>query len=118
MSLKPTTLLLAFLLALCSIATAELPLDDTPTEGNIYECKPQHYYPPCRLIGTRDEDATDEDSLAEVLAAIRAARTRVETPILSLDGSGPIEACGNSHGMSACCRVVATIGDTIYVECG
>jgi hypothetical protein len=101
-----------------------LPLVNEPVvgsgadEGNIYECKPNHYHPPCRLIGTRPQLASDEDALAELLAAIRAARSGAETPILSLDGTGPIDACGNSHGMSACCRITARIGDTVYIECG
>lgn len=93
---------------------------DTPTapssksgaiaNGNIYACMPQHYDPPCRLIGTRVGASDDEARMAELLAAIRAS--------LNAADSGPILECGNGHGQSACCRVTAVIEDVIIIECG
>jgi hypothetical protein len=99
------------------ISPAKRP-DGAKTQGNIYECKPKHYDPPCRLIGTRPDDPSDEQRMAELLAAIRASRSGAETPILGIGDTGPILRCGPHHGQSACCRIIYRDGDTVYIECG
>ncbi len=56
---------------------------------------------------------------AEVLAVYRAVRTNTATPVVAPGSSGPIDACQNSHGASACCQVVSgqILGGNVVVNC-
>ena len=102
--------------------------DPAAVESTFYECRPQHYNPPCRKI-SRDTDSGIAPAL-EVLDAgdyleLKAA-SDASTYLFPVSIGGelddPIAACGNSHGMSGCCRIVYTYEDatgTVHViECG
>ncbi len=89
------------------------------TEGKrIYKCD-AGYEPPCRLVGEFallvDPEKTD---WAELIAASRAYRSGVQTPIIR-DRTGPITQCGPGKGHSACCKIIAKdpITGSVYVEC-
>ena len=102
----------------------DFPLYNEPVvNGNIYECRPQHYQPPCRKIGERaaDLDLSDEAQAAEFIAAIRASRSKAPTPVI-IDKGGAIPQCGPNHGQSACCRITHeyedATGRVVIIECG
>lgn len=97
--------------------------------GTYYECKPEHYDPPCRKIskGFGASDAvvlsveTEVTNYRELKAAVDTVA--LLTPIsIPTSLSSPTEACANTHGGSGCCKVVLTMdevtGTTYYIKCG
>lgn len=95
-----------------------IPLTNEPiiaTPKRIYRCE-QGYDPPCRLV-TSEPVNPEVTDWAELLAAARAYRSGIETPVL--EGSGPIEVCATSHGSGGnCCKVVARVNGITYIQCG
>lgn len=82
----------------------------------IYVCE-EGYDPPCRLVNATKPDVEKTD-WEELIAASRAYRSGVETPILR-DDFGPIAGCANSHGQSGCCKIIQqTANNKVYIECG
>ena len=84
---------------------------------SIYRCNSQLYDPPCRKVAA-DTSVVETQDWAQLIAASRAARTKVPTPVIRDDG--PIAQCGNGHGQSACCQIVGIVPDgsgDVIVQC-
>lgn len=119
--------LLKFLVAVClAMVSLTVAAGDAakvvPTVGvnTIYRCYKDHYEPPCIKVAFGDDsvvaDAAETD-WAELIAASRAYRSGVSTPVLR-SPTGPIPQCGNGHGQTACCRIVGYVDDDTIVQCG
>lgn len=94
-------------------------------ESRFYVCDKTFNPPKCARVNDPVqqipvvEDVEDID-WATVLAANRAARTGAATPIIDPNNTGPIAGCGNSHGQSACCKIIShgTMPERSTIECG
>ena len=96
------------------------PIVGATTESTFYECRPQHYNPPCRKIST-PSDASTPTNYLQLKAANDAALYLMPVRIGG-ELDDPILACANTHGASGCCRIVHTYEDStgtvVVIECG
>lgn len=102
------------------------PLVNEPVVGTVYRCYKQEdgsptqcwiLHPDGTMTPVINAVATEEVDWQTFLALARAAKTGADTPILGDSGvSGPIEACANTHGASACCRIIRTMPDLGAVD--
>ena len=102
--------------------TLDEPTAPGATEGkSFYRCN-DGYDPPCRKVATLGQASVVEtENWAELIAASRAARTGLPTPIVFPGDDGPIAACANTHGASACCRRIGDVNDgtgDYIIQCG
>lgn len=120
--MKPTNFFASCLLFVLCTVTSVFAADPRlapvgsplPTEAPA-DIRYRYYYnttspPNCLPVGDSGEVSTIAASLETMdwpsfIAAMRAAKTKTTTPVLGLDSGGVVEACGNSHGHSACCAI-------------
>lgn len=102
------------------------PLVNEPVVGTVYRCYKHEdgsptqcwiLHPDGTMTPVVDAVAAEQVDWQTFLALIRAAKTGADTPILDdSGGSGPIEACANTHGASACCRIIHSYPDLMAVD--